>query len=256
MNLDKSINSLSQRLNKIYPDSSKGTHNDGMNYWKGKKIIPADQWLEFKKQYGKKAALEFFPGDFLPYSFPLQIQGEEDQQLKQAADSWYSDYTELMEFRKNPTYGKRKCFHCLLSPDRIDPIFIGINSLVARGLQQKQPEGEGVMYPCKVVNWFECPYSKDKVSNENIDIDELFKLAEMAFATELALTKAMEANSLIKVRTVDDIYHVLTNKEILEKILEQGLDEEKHKQYKDQIIELFMSIRDKIAKMEELSIGA
>jgi hypothetical protein len=26
-----------------------------------------------------------------------------------------------------------KCFHCLLSPDREDPIYIGINRLVAKG---------------------------------------------------------------------------------------------------------------------------
>lgn len=174
-------------------------------------------------QYGMKAALQFFPDDFLPYSFPLRIEGEEDGQLKQAANSWYSDYTELMEYRKDPVYGKRKCFHCLLSPDRIDPIFIGINSLVARSLQQKQPKGEGVVYPCKVVNWFECPYSKDKVSIGNPDVDELFELAEMAFAEELVLTRAMEENSLIKVESIEDIHHILTNKEILEKILDQGL---------------------------------
>ena len=41
-----------------------------------------------------------------------------------------------MEFRRNPSYGKAKCFHCLLSPDGDDPIFIGINRLVAKGLGQ------------------------------------------------------------------------------------------------------------------------
>ena len=49
---------------------------------------------------------------------------------------WYSDYLDLMDYKMNPNYGMKKCFHCLLSPHRDDPIFIGINRLVARGLQK------------------------------------------------------------------------------------------------------------------------
>ena len=48
---------------------------------------------------------------------------------------WYSDYLDLMEYKRNPNYGRAKCFHCLLSPERDDPIFIGINRLVAKGLE-------------------------------------------------------------------------------------------------------------------------
>ena len=39
-----------------------------------------------------------------------------------------------MEYKRNANYGKTKCFYCLLSPERDDPIFIGINRLVAKGL--------------------------------------------------------------------------------------------------------------------------
>ncbi|MGA7900086.1 MAG: hypothetical protein WCA39_14630, partial [Nitrososphaeraceae archaeon] len=67
-----------------------------------------------------------------------------------------SDYLDLMEYRKNPNYGRTKCFHCLLSHDRDDPIFIGINRLVVKRLviddNNISPE-----YPCHVVNRFECP---------------------------------------------------------------------------------------------------
>ena len=41
-----------------------------------------------------------------------------------------------MEFRRNPNYGRTKCFHCLLSPDGDYPIFIGINRLVAKRLEE------------------------------------------------------------------------------------------------------------------------
>ena len=37
--------------------------------------------------------------------------------IEEEANNWYSDYIELIECRRNPGYGKTKCFHCLLSPD-------------------------------------------------------------------------------------------------------------------------------------------
>jgi hypothetical protein len=66
---------------------------------------------------------------------------------------WNSDFLEMMECTKNSNYGRLECFHCLLSPDCDDPIFIGINRLVAKGLPVKSPE-----YPCQVLNRFHCPY--------------------------------------------------------------------------------------------------
>jgi hypothetical protein len=38
---------LSERLDKLYPDTS--SSNDGINYWKGRKIIPLDKWLKITK---------------------------------------------------------------------------------------------------------------------------------------------------------------------------------------------------------------
>jgi hypothetical protein len=46
--LDKSVNNLSQRLDKLYPDSSSNI-SDGVNYWKGRKIIPLDKWLKLTR---------------------------------------------------------------------------------------------------------------------------------------------------------------------------------------------------------------
>jgi hypothetical protein len=53
-----------------------------------------------------------------------------------------------MEYSKNAKYGKTKCFHCLLSPDREEAaIFIGINKVASRPL-----DTNGVsVYPCKVL---------------------------------------------------------------------------------------------------------
>ena len=41
-------------------------------------------------------------------------------------------------------------FHCLLSPDGNDPIFIGINRLVAKGLtiDEQETGADSIQYPC------------------------------------------------------------------------------------------------------------
>jgi hypothetical protein len=55
-----------------------------------------------------------------------------------------------MEYRKNPEYGKSKCFRSLLSTDREEAgIFIGINKVISRALDTN----DGILhYPCKVLN--------------------------------------------------------------------------------------------------------
>jgi hypothetical protein len=55
---------------------------------------------------------------------------------------------------------------------------------------------------------------------------------------------------MFKIKSIEDVHHVLTNKEILEKVLDQGLKEE-HKQFKDRIVEFFMNIKETI-KREDL----
>jgi hypothetical protein len=186
--------------------------------------------------------------------------------LKQEAEQWYSDYIKLMKYTKNPEYGKTECYHCLLSPFREEAaIFIGINKVVSRSLDSS----DDCVYPCKVLNRFSCPYDKkivvagennttkdNNTTEENItnrpDVDYLFYLSELAFAVELALGKAQEENSVFRIRTAVDAYQVLTNRETLEKVLQQGLKEE-HMQYKERIMELFTNMKDRV-KVEDLTV--
>jgi hypothetical protein len=57
------------------------------------------------------------------------------------------------------------------------------------------------------------------------------------------LAKALEEDSVFRIRTAADAYQVLTNRETLEIVLQQGMKEE-HMQYKDRIVELFTKIMD------------
>jgi hypothetical protein len=68
----------------------------------------------------------------------------------------------------------------------------------------------------------------------------------------LALAKAQEKDSVFRIRSAADAYQVLTNREKLEMVLQQGLKEE-HMQYKDKIVELIANMKDRI-KMDDLTV--
>jgi hypothetical protein len=307
LNLEKSINNLSQRLNRISPETSNINLNDGILYWRGKKIILLGQWFQIKKDYGLKAALQFFPNEYPPFGLPCVAENIDDIKVKEDADKWYSEYKELMEFRRNPAYGHEKCFRCLLSPAREQSkLFIGIDIIIAKALERHyniltSPNSPSI-YPCKVLNIFECPYATDNTNEEKTEVErgeklsafdtsDLFDLSEIAFQLELAFARAQlmtksndttyEANfetgkvrqfghfsdtydlfahesleerlaevkglSKVPIRSRDDIYHALKDKETLDKVLEQGLDEE-HQKYREKIVEICMSIKDSVLK--------
>jgi hypothetical protein len=228
-------------------------------FWKGRRIVSLDQWFQIKEKYSLKAALQYFPNDFPRFGFSYFLDSIEDQLLKQEADRWHYEFIKLMTYSKNTGYGKTLCFRCLLSPDREEAaIFIGINKVISRAL-----DSDGVsVYPCRVLNRFACPYDKKiVVEKEDItassitkypDVNDLFHLSELAFAIELALATAQKEGSEYKIKSVKDAHYALTNKEALEKLLQQGLKEE-HMQYKDRIVELFTNMKDRI-KVEDMRV--
>jgi hypothetical protein len=91
----------------------------------------------------------------------------------------------------------------------------------------------------------------EEVKSIIIDVDQLFQLSEIAFLVELAFATAEKNTSKIQIKNVQDVYNALTGKETFDKLLQQGLDEE-HQEYKDKIVQFFMSIKDKV-RMEDLT---
>jgi hypothetical protein len=47
-----------------------------------------------------------------------------------------------------------------------------------------------IPYPCLAANRFECPHEKGKSSDTKLDVNDLFDLANIAFAVEIALALA------------------------------------------------------------------
>jgi hypothetical protein len=183
--------------------------------------------------------LDCFPDDF-NQDLTYISEGELNEEQKQEnVKKWDSDFLELMEYTKNPNCGKLKCFHCLLSPDGDDPIFIGINRLVAKGLNNDLQERDWIEYPCHVVNRFQCPYERTnikanydvKATNSHFNVEDLFRLQRMAFIVEITLARARKEDSKIQIRDKQDLLHALTNRDTFVKILHQACDTLKSIEY-------------------------
>ena len=288
MKLDKLIrdSKLVERLDKLDPDNASGSKNDGINYWRGKKIVTIAEWKKIAKsdkalQKGIedqkiKEALQYFPDDYEDSLFPLAVSPE----LIEVAEKWQNQYLELMQFRNNSKCGRSMCFDCLLCPDKEKGRnYVGICRLVAGAIEVNNEEQEDdnldtpttaqSPYPCSVLNRFKCPYDRkdemkrkkpkhqqqernDDEESNSYDVDYLFFLSDYSFRVESAFIRARkEKSTIVSIKSVEDIYHALTNREILDKLLQQDLDKE-HLKYKDEIVEFFMSIKGNI-KMEDLT---
>ncbi len=70
------------------------------------------------------------------------------------------------------------------------------------------------------MNRFECPYENGKSSSAKFDVENLFKLANMTFAIEIALAVATKETSGPRIKNKQDLYQALTNRETFTSILE------------------------------------
>ncbi|MGH9984822.1 MAG: hypothetical protein ACRD8W_12800 [Nitrososphaeraceae archaeon] len=217
MKLERSIGSLAKKIDRLDPIQT-SINKTSLNSWKDKPIIPIDEWIKIRD---RPYALNYFPDGFgQTLTYIPENELEKGKEYKNAK-KWNSDFIELMEHTRNPSYGKMKCIHCLLSPHRNDPIFTGIDRLVAKVLTN----GDPLQYPCEVVNRFQCPYERNNNTNIAVnsifDVEDLFELEKMAFAVEISLAIAGKEDSRIRVRDKKGLFNALTDKETLTKILKQ-----------------------------------
>jgi hypothetical protein len=61
--------------------------------------------------------------------------------------------------------------------------------------------------------------------------------------------------SKVPIRNVQDVYNALADKETLNKVLEQGLDNEEYQRHRTEIVNLFMGLKEKEKiKIEDLTL--
>ena len=212
MNLDKAIKELTNRLDTVYPafSSSNKIKHDGINYWKGKRIISVKKWNELYEKnsiYTDRYKIILISREPLQY-FPDEYNGSISsfkEELKEEIQQWNTEYYELLEFRKNPTLGRRKCSSCIFSGHLDDPLFVGIEQVIARivsnqgntinntttttattNTNNKKENLDLVTYPCNVMNFYKCPFDNNFQNSYTKEV--LFTLQRIAFTIELAIS--------------------------------------------------------------------
>jgi hypothetical protein len=220
MNLDKTIKELQNRLDIVHPysdsfDNNHRNRNDGINYWKGKKIIYTKNWNDLYEKNSiytnayttlltSRKPLQYFPNDYNGSISSIRVIEE----LNEEAQKWNIEYHELLEYRKNPTLGKQKCSKCLLSGSLDDPIFNGIEKVFARIVMKhcnnnNSGSQDFISYHCNVMNLYSCPFkSKEEFDSKRDEKDEttkypytredLFSLHQISFAIEQAISTFFE----------------------------------------------------------------
>jgi hypothetical protein len=200
LNLDKGVNKLIDRIDKL--DSLNGNNkSDGINYWKGKKIISLEEWFQISRtnnlrnpdKHRIKEGLEYFPNGYCEMIFPLGVPDD----IIENVNAWHKHYIELMDYMKNPDFGKRKCRDCLLSPNN-EGSYFGLYKFIANALQitnsyglEDKNKNVTSIYPCQVVNFYSCPYDKEEESQtETVTRNPLFSLNQIVEIIGRALSKA------------------------------------------------------------------
>jgi hypothetical protein len=219
MNLDKTIKELTNRLDEVHPYSASSTNNlqnrnNGITYWKGKQIISTKDWNDLYEKSStytntyqtiltSRKPLQYFPND---YNGSISASGIIDEKLKEEIQKWNANYYELLEYRKNPTLGRRKCTKCLLNGSNDDPIFIGIEKVFARIVTKQCKNAINthsygfISYHCNVMNIFSCPFESKEDSGNEKEIEskypykreDLFALHQISFAIEQAISAFFE----------------------------------------------------------------
>jgi hypothetical protein len=186
LNLDKGVNKLIDRIDKLH--SSNGNNkSDGINYWKGKEIISLEEWFRISRtnnlsnpdKHRIREGLQYFPNGYCEMIFPLGVPDD----IIENVNEWHKHYIELMEYMKNPDFGKRKCRDCLLSPNNKDSYF-GIYKFIANTLELgiSHHNNSSPPYPCEVVNFYSCPYDnteREKIEGGTVTRNDLFKLNQI-----------------------------------------------------------------------------
>ena len=77
-----------------------------------------------------------------------------------------------------------------------------------------------------------------------------------SFSTEYPLQekfKEVTRLSKVPIRNVQDVYNALADRETLDELLQQGLDNEEYQGHRAEIVNLFIGLKDKI-KIEDLTL--
>jgi hypothetical protein len=279
-------------LRELEREARKSISSGIVSTWNGYKIVSLEKWMELKKKGASaKTLFQLIPEDYtnqVMFFHHIPRTQSEDSQIAK----WESDWEKYCEEKKAPGLGAARCYRCILHPDS-SRYQENLHSIVMKGLDAK--------FPCDVVNIFQCPFKEQKdlfTLNEILDVldDAISHASRGAYENEhtnFAWPSKSRVESFwkfhhnsgpsssgsdkylgdkwftkIPIGTIPDMFKVLTDKRLLEMLIDEyiaytkrgerhtsqneiDLEVEQLKKIKPAILDFFASIKSKI-KLEDV----
>ena len=101
--------------------------------------------------------------------------------------------------------GRNKCSRCIFSTHLDDPLFVGIGKVLARIVSKhcnnnnnnlnfiSNTDNDLISYPCRVMNFFQCPFESNNNNLYPYTKEKLFALQRLAFTIEQTISIFHEA---------------------------------------------------------------
>lgn len=215
-------------------------------FWKGRKIIPAEEWMKKQKHYNFEEPLGFLPDGYDSNKIFFYLPPENEKQYN-ARKLWWNDYHDFLTETKNPDYGSRMCKSCPFNEFKIS---WGLDKFLLRYLEKNLVNYKPT---CDIINSFECPHGNQKVASLLTILGNMFLMVDEAlkycwdvrrkhdfahyidYNREVAGRSKPITNEIWKetlglkvprlpLSNVMDVYNVLTNPELMDFMIDQYVD--------------------------------
>lgn len=178
--LDKAANDIARLAKKMAAEKIR-KEKAKPKMWKDKFIVPLEEWDK------KQSSLIHEWRDYYPDKYGhnlLQYHGN-DKITKKYQDEWWPGFVEYMESVKDPAFGKKKCDGCIFNPVA-SPKTTNIRDAIITTHQN--PDNKPVEFPCKILNFFKCPYEDDKDKRTIFVLGDIWRIFDDALKYNKKLT--------------------------------------------------------------------
>jgi hypothetical protein len=122
----KRIEELNKKLDEI---ESVTKESGGLLFWRGKKIIPVEQWQSIANKRGYEEVIRYIPNGFIDdplFGLAAAEKGTGHRYKDEQYNKWMDDYYDYLHYSRNPQLGERYCKKCLLEDDKDQEIHSGL----------------------------------------------------------------------------------------------------------------------------------
>ncbi len=200
--ISKRIEKLNKKIEEIESTPITTTkESDGLSFWRGMKIIPAQQWQSIANKKGYEEAIKYIPNGLIKY-FPCVLcseNGIDERYEDKRCNKWRDDYYDYLYCLRNPEFGAWHCAKCVLENDNDQEIgsALGLRRIIREIIQSSLKGTEiaagasspvTIDYPCPVHNRFQCPYGNSSDIDDPLAIGEVIEEIYNALAYAHMLT--------------------------------------------------------------------